>query len=188
MSTESAVDLTQLLFACQKGDKGAIDRLVPIVYEELRRLASAYMKRERPDHTLQTSALINEAYLRLISSPVSLENRAHFFGIAARLMRQILVDHARARRSNKRGGSWRRVALSDDVQGKRDDATEIIALNDALTRLEALDPQQSRIIELRFFGGMTIEETGRTMGLSHTTVEKDWNMARAWLRKEMTRR
>lgn len=186
MST-SAKDLTQLLLACGKGDRAALDQLVPLIYEELRKLASKYMKRERAEHTLQTSALINEAYLRLIDRPVSWQNRAHFFGIAARLMRQILVDHARARQSSKRGGSQPKVALSEALDIKQDLSADIIALHDALTGLAAFDPQQGRIIELRFFGGLTIEETAEVLGVSHTTVEKDWHMARAWLRKEMTR-
>lgn len=183
----STKNLTQLLVDCRNGDKEALDRLVPAVYEELRRLASNYMKRERRDHTLQTSALINEAYVRLIDHPVSWQNRAHFFGIAARLMRQILVDHARARQSSKRGGSVEKLALSDAPQSGQDLASDVIALNDALTDLAAIDPQQSRIVELRFFGGLTIEETAEALGLSHTTVEKDWSMARAWLRKEMSK-
>lgn len=144
------------------------------------------MKRARADHTLQTSALINEAYLRLIDRPVSWQNRAHFFGIAARLMRQILVDHARARQNSKRGGPPK-IALSEALETKQDRSADIIALHDTLTGLAAFDPQQGRIVELRFFGGLTIEETAEVLGVSHTTVEKDWNMARAWLRKEMTR-
>jgi len=185
MPTFSPPDFTQLLIACGNGDKEALDRLVPIVYDELRQLAGRQMRRERSDHTLQTSALINEAYLRLIEKPVSWQNRAHFFGIAARLMRQILVDHARARQSSKRGGSRQRLALSEALDAGQDMATDIIALNDALTSLAAIDPQQSRIVELRFFGGLTIEETATVVGVSHTTVEKDWNMARAWLRRQM---
>lgn len=187
MSSTSTKNLTQLLIDCGNGDKAALDRLVPAVYEELRRLAGKYMKGERRDHTLQTSALINEAYVRLIDHPVSWQNRAHFFGIAARLMRQILVDHARARRSSKRGGSLEKLALSDAPLAGQDLASDVIALNDALTDLAAIDPQQSRIVELRFFGGLTIEETAEALSLSHTTVEKDWSMARAWLRKEMTK-
>lgn len=187
MSTSSPQDLTQLLLACGKGDKEALDRLVPVVYDELRKLAGGQMRRERSDHTLQTSALINEAYLRLIENPVSWQNRAHFFGIAARLMRQILVDHARARQSSKRGGSQQRLALSQAFDAGTDTATDVIALNDALMSLAMIDPQQSRIVELRFFGGLTIEETASVIGVSHTTVEKDWNMARAWLRRQMAK-
>lgn len=185
MSTGSPQDLTQLLIACGHGDREALDRLVPVVYDELRKLAGHHMRRERADHTLQTSALINEAYLRLIDKPGSWQSRAHFFGVAARLMRQILVDHARARQTDKRGGGQSPLALSDAHDAGHEMATDLIALNEALTRLAAIDPQQSRIVELRFFGGLTIEETAEVLGVSHTTVEKDWNMARAWLRRQM---
>jgi RNA polymerase sigma-70 factor (ECF subfamily) len=187
MSEDSTKELTQLLLDWGKGDKAALNQLLPFVYEELRRLANHYMRRERPDHTLQTSALINEAYIRLIDVNLAWESRAHFFGIAARLMRQILVDHARAHKQAKRGGNQHKTSLSGALEIGNTDAADIIALDDALNDLAKLDIQQSRIVELRFFGGMTIEETAKTLNISHATVERDWQMARAWLRREMTK-
>lgn len=180
-------EVTQLLLDWSNGDKAALDRLMPLVYDELRRLAGKYMRRERADHTLQTSALINEAYIRLIDVNVPWQGRAHFVGIAARLMRQILVDHARARQSDKRGGGQHHVSLSEVAGVGREAATDVIALHDALTRLAALDPQQSRVIELRFFGGLTTEETAEVLKISTRTVERELKMARAWLHKEMTK-
>lgn len=170
------------------GDRAALEQLVPIVQSELRRLARHYMGRERSGHTLQTSALINEAYIRLIDQRVAWQNRAHFFGIAARLMRQILVDHARARSYAKRGGPvQQKVSLSEAVDLSDGRAAELIALDEALESLAALNPQHSRIVELRFFGGLTIEETAEVLGVSHATVERDWALSRAWLRREMSR-
>jgi RNA polymerase sigma factor (TIGR02999 family) len=185
MAETSTTDLTQLLVDWGKGDKAALDRLLPLVYDELRRLANRYMRRERPGHTLQTSALINEAYLRLIDVQVRWESRAHFFGIAARLMRQILVDHARAQHNLKRGGNQLRVSLAEaaEISGQ---ATDLIALDEALKTLEALDEQQSRLVELRYFGGLTIEETAEVLQVSTATVEREWRSARAWLRRQMT--
>ena len=185
MSETSTNQVTQLLLDWGKGDKAAFDQLLPLVYQELRRLANHYMRRERVDHTLQTSALINEAYLRLIDVQVSWESRAHFFGIAARLMRQILVDHARAHKQAKRGGKQHKTSLSAAIEIDNREAADILALDDALNSLTKIDAQQSRIVELRFFGGMTIEETAKVLNISHTTVERDWQMARAWLRREM---
>ena len=176
--------VTQLLLKWSEGDKVALDRLIPIVEDELRRLARHYMRRERPGHTLQTSALINEAYLRLVDGDVACENRSHFFGIAARLMRQILVDHARAQHNLKRGGDLLRVSL-DQAEGVGR-AAELIALDDALNNLAALDEQQSRIVELRYFGGLTIDETAGVLNISTATVEREWRSARAWLRHQMT--
>lgn len=182
-------EVTQLLLAVRAGDEAALDKLIPYVYDELHRLARHYLRRERVGHTLQTSALINEAYIRLVDQNVAWQNRAHFFGIAARLMRQILVDHARAHKYAKRGGSNAKKVSLDEVsnlaQGK---AAELIALDDCLQSLAAIDPQQTRVVELRFFGGLTIEETAEALGISHATVERDWSAARAWLRREMTKR
>ena len=179
-------DVTQLLVAWGNGDRAALDRLMPLVYEELRRLARHYMSRERPGHTLQTTALVNEAYLRLVGQEsMRWENRAHFFGIAARLMRQILVEHARGRQAAKRGGGRYRLSLSKvDRSASRPDVN-LIALDEALGRLEAVDPQKSRIVELRYFGGLGIEETAEVIGISPATVKRDWKMARAWLRSEL---
>ncbi len=179
-------EVTQLLVAWGNGDKAALDRLMPLVYEELRRLARHYMSRERPGHTLQSTALVNEAYLRLVEQEgMRWENRAHFFGIAARLMRQILVEHARSRQAAKRGGGQYRLSLSrvDRLASAPD--INLLALDDALGRLEALDPQKSRIVELRYFGGLGIEETAEVIGVSPATVKRDWSMARAWLRREL---
>jgi RNA polymerase sigma factor (TIGR02999 family) len=180
-------ELTQLLIDWSKGDQAALDKLVPFVYDELRRLARHYMRRERPGHTLQTSALVNEAYLRLVDQTVAWQNRAHFLGIAARLMRQILVDHARSHKYAKRGGGAEKVSLDQAADLAQARASDLVALDDALIGLAAMDPQQSRIVELRFFGGLTIEETAEVVGLSHATVEREWSAARAWLRREMSR-
>lgn len=180
-------ELTQLLIDWSKGDQAALDKLVPYVYDELRRLARHYMRRERPGHTLQTSALVNEAYLRLVDQSVSWANRAHFLGIAARLMRQILVDHARTHNYAKRGGGAEKVSLDQAADLAQARASDLIALDDAMNSLAQMDPQQSRIVELKFFGGLTIEETAEVVGLSHATVEREWSAARAWLRREMSR-
>ena len=179
-------EVTQLLVAWSNGDKAALDRLMPLVYTELRRLARHYMSRERPGHTLQTTALVNEAYLRLVEQEgMRWENRAHFFGIAAHLMRQILVDHARSRQAAKRGGAQVRLSLGEvDRIASRPDV-DLIALDEALGRLEAIDPQKSRIVELRYFGGLGIEETAEVIGVSPATVKREWSMARAWLRSEV---
>ena len=186
LPSSPAHEVTRLLVAWGDGDKGALDRLMPLVHAELRRLARYYMGRERPGHTLQSTALVNEAYLRLVDQEgVRWENRAHFFGIAARLMRQILVEHARSRRAAKRGGRQYRLSLSkvDRVASQPD--VNLLALDEALGRLEAVDPQKSRIVELRYFGGLGIEETAEVIGISPATVKRDWSMARAWLRSEI---
>jgi RNA polymerase sigma factor (TIGR02999 family) len=179
-------EVTRLLVAWGDGDKAALDLLMPLVHAELRRLARHYMSRERPGHTLQSTALVNEAYLRLVEQEgMRWENRAHFFGIAARLMRQILVEHARGRQAAKRGGGQYRLSLSriDRLASAPD--VDLLALDEALGRLEALDPQKSRIVELRYFGGLGIEETAEVIGVSPATVKRDWSMARAWLRREL---
>ncbi|MBV9958465.1 MAG: sigma-70 family RNA polymerase sigma factor [Acidobacteria bacterium] len=178
--------MTQLLEKWAGGDRAALDALMPLVYDELRRLAGGYLRRERSDHTLQPTALVNEAYLQLVDQHQSRwQNRAQFIGVAAQMMRRILVDHARAHLAEKRGGGQFTVALSEaDRFGGRPDA-DLLAIHEALNRLAAIDPQQSRIVELRFFGGLTIEETAEVLKVSHATVERDWKMARAWLRREL---
>lgn len=177
--------VTGLLQDWGRGDTAALDRLVPLVYGELRRLAASFLARERPDHTLQPTAVVHEAYLRLVDQrSVSVQDRSHFLAIAARVMRQILVDHARSRNAAKRGGGRPTLALDDTVlSGERD--AELVALDQALSSLGALDERQSRIVELRFFGGLSIEETANAVGVSPATVKREWESARAWLRREM---
>ena len=185
--TPSPPEVTRLLVAWSNGDRAARDELMPLVYEELRRLAHRYMGRERPDHTLQTSALVNEAYLRLIDQKdVKWQNRAHFFAIAAQMMRRILVDYARKRSFAKRGGDLRSVPFEEAVIVSPRRAAEVVALDDALTNLAELDPRKSQIIELRFFGGLSIEETAEVLGVSPGTVMRDWTFAKAWLRREIS--
>jgi RNA polymerase sigma factor (TIGR02999 family) len=186
--TSTPEGITQLLIAWNQGDQGARDELMPLVYDELRRLARGYLRRERPDHTLQPTALVNEAYLRLIDqSQVSWQNRAHFFGIAARLMRQVLINHAVARRAAKRGGEAERVSLGDVDHLAVEQEVDLIALNEALKNLERMDPQQGQIVELRYFSGLTIEEVAEVMGISPATVKREWTTARAWLRRALSR-
>jgi RNA polymerase sigma factor (TIGR02999 family) len=182
-------NVTQLLLGWSNGDKEALDKLVPLVYDDLRRQAARYLRRERVGHTLQTTALINEAYLRLIDQKnVHWQNRAHFFGIAAQLMRRILVDHARTKKRAKRGGSDVRVSFSEATIKAKDQDLDIVALDEALERLAQIDEQQSRIVELRFFSGLTVEETAEVLSISPATVKRDWSMAKAWLHREMTGR
>jgi len=182
MPTASPNEVTRLLLAWNQGDQAALDQLLPLVNAELRRLAAHYMRRERPGHTLQTSALVNEAYLRLIDQQqVHWQNRTHFFGIAAQLMRRILLDHARRHHRARRGGGLRLVPLDESVVAVGDRAAELIALDDALNALAALDPRKSRLVELRFFGGLSNEEVAEFMGLSLRTVEREWRKAKVWL-------
>jgi RNA polymerase sigma factor (TIGR02999 family) len=178
--------VTQLLERWGGGDQSALDELTPLVYAELRQLAAAYLRRERPGHTLQTTALIHEAYLKLVGQRHGRwQGRKHFYGIAARLMRQVLVEHARRHQAEKRGGGRVAVTLghADEVAGAPE--VDILAVHEALERLAAFDAQQARIVELRFFGGLSIEETAEALGVGHATVEREWGMARAWLRKEL---
>lgn len=185
--TPTPHEVTQLLVAWSNGDSAARDALMPLVHDELRRLAHRYMGRERPDHTLQTSALVNEAFIRLIDQKdVHWQNRAHFFGIAAQMMRRILVDYARKRGVAKRGGNPQCVPLDQVMIVSPERAAEIVALDDALNRLAELDQRKSQIIELRFFGGLSIEETAEVLGVSPGTVMRDWTFAKAWLRREIT--
>lgn len=179
-------EITQLLKDWSDGDQSAFDKLIPLVYAELHRLAHQHMRRERPGHMLQTSALINEAYLRLIQQPqIRWEGRAHFYGIAARLMRRILVDEARKRNSAKRGGGTIQISLIEATKVSQEQAANVVALDDALKTLETVDSRQSEIVELRFFGGLSIEETAEVLKVSPGTVMRDWTFARAWLRNEM---
>ncbi len=187
MPKPSGMDITELLFAWGEGDRAALDRLIPLVYGELRWRAHRYIRRERPDHTLQTSALVNEIYLRLVDQTrVNWKNRAQFFGICAKLMRQILVDYARHRQSGKRKGEIHKVSLDEAAVVSSDRAAELIAVDEALANLATIDPRQSQIAELRFFGGLTIEETAEVLQISHATVEREWQTARAWLYCEIT--
>ena len=179
-------NITQLLSAWSEGDKAALDALIPIVYDELRRQAARYLRRERPGHTLQTTALINEAYLRLIDQrAMRWQNRAQFFGIAAQLMRRILVDHARARHRAKRGGSDIRVSLTDATSVTKEPDLDLVELDEALNKLAEIDPQQSKIVELRFFSGLSVQETAAALNISPATVKRDWSVAKAWLHREI---
>ncbi len=179
-------EVTRLLLEWKGGDAAALDRLLPLVYAELRRIAARHLRHERPGHTLQPTALVHEAYLRLVSAPeLEWQDRAHFFGVAARLMRQILVDHARARQRAKRGGEVRKVSLDEAPEARVTADVDLLALDEALGRLADLDPQQSRVVELRYFGGLTTEETAEVVGVSPATVKREWTLAKAWLRREL---
>lgn len=184
---QTSQNVTQLLIGWSNGDKQALDALLPVVYEELRKQAARYLRRERVGHTLQTTALIHEAYLKLVDQKnVHWQNRAHFFGIAAQLMRRILVDHARTKKRAKRGGSDIRVSFNDANLLAPSRNLDIVALDKALTRLNEIDEQQSRIVELRFFSGLTVAETAEVLGISPATVKRDWSMAKAWLHREIS--
>lgn len=188
MATRSSEGITQLLKKWSKGDEKALDQLMPLVYDELHRLAESYLRRERREHTLQATALVNELFLKFYDqNSMSWQNRAQFFGVAAQIMRRILVDHARAHYSVKRGGDRHAVSLKDVAAfGAQPDA-DLLALHDVLNQLEAIDPAQGRIVELRFFGGLTIKETAEVMDISHATVEREWRTAKAFLKRELTR-
>lgn len=185
-STPSPVQVTDLLVAWGSGDLSALEHLVPLVHEELRRLARRAMARERGGHTLQTSALVNEAYLRLVDlSRVQWQDRAHFFAMSARLMRRILVDHARSRASRKRGGGARKVSFDEALVVSAERGADLVALDDALHALAAVDPRKSQVVELRFFGGLSVEEAGEALGVSPETVARDWRLAKVWLLREL---
>lgn len=182
----SPQEMTRLLAAWSAGDRSALNELAPLVYEELRRLAHGYMRRERVDHTLQTTALVNEAYLRLIDQrDVRWQNRAHFFGIAAQMMRRILIDHARKRTYAKRGGGARKLPLEEMAVLTDDRSAELIALDEALSSLAQMDERKGRIVELRFFGGLSVEEVAEVVGVSPDTVTREWRRARGWLSCEI---
>ena len=181
-------EVTALLVNWSNGDRAALDKLVPLVDKELRRLAHRYMSRERAGHTLQTTALVNEAFVRLVNRQnVQWQNRAHFFGIAAQLMRTILVDHARSHACAKRGGGAPQIQLDETLVVSQQKAAEVIALDHALRELELIDPQQSRIVELRFFGGLTVEEAAEVLHVSPATIKREWSTAKAWLYRELAK-
>ena len=181
-------EITQLLVAWSDGRQDALHRLVPLVYDDLRRVAAGYMVREAAGHSLQPTALVHEAYVRLVDQRhVQWRNRAHFFGVAASMMRRILVDHARARRADKRGGDVEHVTLAgDEVAGDGPNNVDVLALHESLERLAKFDPQQERIVELRYFGGLTIEEAAAVVGISEATVVREWTIAKAWLRADLS--
>lgn len=185
--SSSPQEVTQLLIAWSNGDQAALDELIPLVYGELRRVARRYMGRERAGHLLQTTALVNEAYLRLIdANRVQWQNRAHFYAIAAQLMRRILVDYARSHNYVKRGGAARHLELEEAAVFSADQAPDLVALDDALKSLAAFDPRKSQVVELRFFGGLSVEETAEVLNVSPRTVLSDWSLAKAWLLREIS--
>ena len=185
MAIPSPQEVTRLLVDWGNGDQAALDDLMPLVYGELRRLAGRYMRRESPGHTLQTSALVNEAYLRLVDQKsVRWQNRAHFFGVAAQLMRRILVDHARSRLRAKRGGGAQIVSLAEQAV-MSEDVAEVIALDEAMKSLAEMDPRKSQIVEMKFFGGLTNEEVAEVLKVTSRTVEREWRKAKAWLNREI---
>ena len=187
MAACSPQEVTQLLADWSRSDTAALDKLTPLVYEELRRLAHRYMNRERPEHTLQTTALVNEAYLRLADQrEVHWQNRAHFFAVSAQVMRHLLIDHARSRRYVKHGGDVRHVPLDEAAVMSEERATDLIALDEALNDLATLDPRKSKVVELRYFGGLSIEETAEVLKISPITVRRDWRAAKAWLYRAVT--
>ncbi len=180
-------EVTQLLVAWSNGDQAALEKLMPLIYDELHRLAHRYMAQERPEHTLQTSALVDEAYVRLVDQrDVHWQNRAQFFGIAATSMRRILVSYARSRNRAKRGGGALQVSLDEAALLSDERAAEMVALDEALERLAAVDPRKSQVVELRYFGGLSINETAEVLKVSPGTVMRDWTLAKAWLRREIT--
>jgi len=181
-------DVTALLMELTNGNREAASELMPIVYDELRKLAGRYMRRERTDHTLQATALVHEAYLKLVQQQeANWQSRAHFFGIAAQVMRHILIDHARGHTSEKRGGGKRPVPLEEALIFTPEKSLELLRLDESLQRLAELDPRQGRVVELRFFGGLTVEETADVLGVSPKTVKREWSMAKAWLHGDMKR-
>jgi RNA polymerase sigma factor (TIGR02999 family) len=187
--TPSTKSITELLIEWRDGNETAINDLMPLVYGEMRRLARLYMRRERPGHTLQTGALVNEAYLRLVDHKgMKWQNRAHFYAVASQAMRRILVDYARSRHYAKRGGGGQMVELDQAMGVAQKKAAELVALDDALTDLSAIDPRKSRIVEMRYFGGMSVEETAAVLGVSGVTVMREWSTAKAWLLRAISTR
>lgn len=181
-------EVTGLLIDWNNGQQEALERLMPLVYGELRRIAGRYLRKERQDHTLQTTALVHEAYIRLIDqNQANWQNRAQFFGVAAQMMRRILVDHARGHAADKRGGGVAKLSLDEAIEIAEQREVDLIALDDALTQLAQLDEQQCRVVELRFFGGLTVEEVAEVMKLSPATIKREWSMAKAWLHRELTK-
>lgn len=183
--TFASTDVTQLLRAWREGDKSALDKLTPLIYQDLRRLARRHFFAERADHTLQPTALVNEAYMRLVNyRRMQWQDRAHFFAVSAQLMRRILVEHAR-RRNQKRGGGVRRISLEQAPEPSCDRSRDVIALDEALTELSRVDPRKAQVVELRYFGGLSVRETGEALGISAPTVMRDWSTAKAWLYREL---
>lgn len=178
-------ETTELLKALRAGDGEAAEKLLPLVYAELHRVAAAYMRRERPGHTLQPTALINEAYLRLMHEDVDWNSRAHFIGFASHVMRRVLVDYARTRNAEHRGGRLERVELAEQMAVSPERLDEVADIDEALTRLEAINPRQAQVVELRYFGGLSVEETGAVIGVAPRTVKREWALARIWLFREL---
>jgi RNA polymerase sigma-70 factor (ECF subfamily) len=178
-------DVTQLLNEMAKGDSGAAEKLLPLVYTELHRLAAAYMRRERPDHTLQATALINEAYLRLSKDKEEWNSRQHFIGMAANVMRHVLVDYARAHKAQQRDGGLQRVEMQEDFAISTDKLEELVSLDEALRRLESLQPRQAKVVEMRYFGGLSMDQIASLLGVSERSVKRDWSLARIWLFREL---
>lgn len=186
VASDSSKPVTELLMNWSKGDLEAREALMPLVYDELRRLAASYLRRERPDHTLQPTALVNEAYLRLVEEKsVNWHSKSHFFGVSAKLMRRILVDHARSHLAEKRGSGMPKVVLTEAIAMSKEQPADLLALDESLTRLAELDPQQSRVVELRVFAGLTVEEVAQLLNISPATVKRDWAVAKAWLLREV---
>jgi len=187
METSPNNQVTRLLTDWSKGDQAALDQLIPLIYQELHKIANGYLSRERPGHTIQPTALIHEAYLRMAAQQMpEWKNRKHFFGVAAQLMRQILVEHARAHAAAKRGSGEQHLQLDEALAYSTERASELVALDDALTALAAFDPRKTRMVELRFFGGLTLEETADVLGVSVPTVTREMRVAQAWLHREMS--
>ena len=186
MTTPSRQDVTDLLIEWGKGDQEALNQLMPLVYDELHRLASRHLRHERPGHTLQTTALVHEAYLKLVDQKnMTWQNRVQFFAASAQVMRHILVDHARSRRALKRGGENLRLSLDEAKVSSEEKDADLLSLNEALNSLAVIDPQQGRVVELRIFGGLTVEETAEALGISTRTVKREWSMAKAWLHRQL---
>lgn len=182
----SSAKVTQLLLEMSGGNRTAVDELLPLVYREMKRIAGGQLRNERPGHTLQATALVHEAYMKLVDQrEVSWQNRAHFLGVATQVMRRILMDYAKSRQRDKRGGGVRPVSLDEALVVSEDRASDLIVIDEALTRLEQLDPRQAKVVELRFFGGLSVEETAAAMEISTPTVKREWAMARAWLHREL---
>ncbi|HWW97385.1 MAG TPA: sigma-70 family RNA polymerase sigma factor [Edaphobacter sp.] len=188
MNEAQSGEITQLLVAWSHGEETALEMLTPIIYGELRRLAQSYMRQERADHTLQSTAVVHEAFIRLIDQNVEWKSRAHFFAIAAKMMRRILVDHARARSTSKRGAGMARVDVEEQAMESQERSVDLLALDEALEHLARIDPQRSRIVELRYFGGLSNEESANVLGISPATVQRQWSGAKAWLYRELSGR
>ncbi len=186
MANASRQDVSDLLIDWGQGDQEALNKLIPLVYDELHKLASRYLRRERRDHTLQTTAVVHEAYLKLVNQrDANFENRLHFFAVAAQIMRRILVDYARRHHASKRGGDLYKLSLDEALVTSEEKGADLLALDEALERLAAIDPRQSRVVELRVFAGLTLEETAQALNISPSTVRREWSMAKAWLHRQI---